>query len=301
MNLKSLSIKTMISLSWFWLTDALALRVLRSHPLGLAMLEQIKQVHELIQELGMRRNQQQSLIAALSEMIAALDFLHDRKARALYNFFQALIAGSDDEEFVAWCEDMLQTLFPQGLAIINYSYADEAGEVMAIERQVPAEAVARMATVRVGEQSLADVYRAWISAGTELGQRVHERARMQARVAGNGTAVPEVSVVQARSAWIRMGRALLITADLMELSESDREALLSPLYRSVANAERSAGTPDGDVDAELPDAGDEDVMDAAPVDTDNVVAEDTAPAAEAVMVAGAANMATADQSDQLAS
>lgn len=259
MKLRILTIKTMISLCWFWLKDGEARRVLSGHTLGRAMLEQIRRVLALLQNLHALRNQGRSEIDRLGDELTALDNTHDRKARALYNHLLALIAGTDDAAFAAWCNGLLQLLFPQGLAIINYSYADEAGGVMAIEGQVTAEMLARMATIKVGEQTLADLYQAWITAGTTLGERAYQRAQLQASMSGSGPAAPAINLTQVRSEWIRMARTLILSCDLMGLSAADRDILLAPLAERVNSADRSDTLPSTDTDSDIDPDVDSDI------------------------------------------
>jgi hypothetical protein len=256
MNLKVLTIKTMISLCWFWLKDVDAQRVLSGHSLGRAMLEQILRLLGLLQNLHKLRSDGRSELDRLGDEITVLDHTHDRKARALYNHLVALIAGADDAAFAAWCGELMRLLFPHGLSIINFSYADEAGGVVAIERQVTPELLARMASVSVGEHTLADLYQSWVTAGTTLGERAFQRAQLQAALAGTGPAAPEINIMQVRSQWIRMARTLIHSCDLMGLSAADRDVLLAPLVERVNSASRpDAGADVPDAGADVPDAG----------------------------------------------
>jgi hypothetical protein len=238
MNLKSLSNASMISLSAYWLGDVAAQRALQSHSLGVAMNQQIALAHDTLAELDARRHSGHTALERKNKDIAELAHTHHRKARALHCYLSGLIAGADDPALAAWAETLIELLFPEGLAIINRSYVDAAGWALAIDCQMTPALLARMDAISMGGHSLAEVYRAWIAAGVALGQRVHERAQLQASLATTGAAGAEISAIQVRSLWIRTVRALLLTMDLMKLSESDRDALLAPLRRCVSSAVR---------------------------------------------------------------
>jgi hypothetical protein len=102
--------------------------------------------------------------------------------------------------------------------------------------------------VRVDDRSLADVYRAWIEAGKQLGRHVQERARVEASLGAGGTSTPRTSVRKVRAAWIRAVHLLLDVQDFLGLSAEAREMMLAPLQDGIddALARRRARTPGGD-------------------------------------------------------
>lgn len=250
MNLKSLSNASMISLSAYWLKDAAAQRALHRHFLGAALNQQIALAHATLAELDARRRHGHSALERKNKDIAALSHTHNRKARALHCYLSGLCADADDPALADWAQKLLDLIFPDGLALINRSYVDAAGWAHVVSCQITADTLARMGSLSMGPHSLAEVYQAWIEAGVALGQRVHERAQLQASLAATSTAGAEISAVQVRSLWIRTVRALLVTIDLMKLSDSDRDALLAPLRKCVHSAARP--TPDDDNTHEQP-------------------------------------------------
>src|SRR5690606_29906935 len=119
-----------------------------------------------------------------------------------------------------------------------FSYVGQAGAIVDMERRVSADMLSTMASIRVGSQTLADLYQVWVSAGKVLGRRVQERATLQASLKPEGSNVPEVNASTQRFQWIRAVRMLLDAQDIIGMSKQARERLLAPLQSGIATAER---------------------------------------------------------------
>ena len=109
---------------------------------------------------------------------------------------------------------------------------------MTVQSQVTPDVLARMDGIVLHEHTLGQLVRAWLDAGITLGHKVNERARLMAAVAKNGLAAPEINMTKVRSLWIRSMHAMQVAIELIPLSPQERESLLAPIVKIVAEAER---------------------------------------------------------------
>jgi hypothetical protein len=252
MNLSILTISVMVLITKEWLANPVIVAELTRHHLGAAIWKEIGRVHKLISEFRRQRMSVEALLAALTEKLTFLDELHDRKARSLHNLLLSLADATNNPAQARKLRDLDALLFPHQLRIVQMSYFDEAGAVIELEQRVTPEVMRTLESIRVGDQTLADVYREWVEAGHELGRLVQERARVEASLSVNGSTAPQTHVRQVRSAWIRGVRLLLDTLDMFELSDAARESILAPLEKSIHDAvlRRNQGVPVAQPDIE---------------------------------------------------
>lgn len=296
-KLKGLSTETMIATSGFLLEDPLAQSIFDRHELGVALANQLRHAHGLMVDRFQKRTHADERVSALTEAMSDLDMRHDSKARSLYYHLKAFVAGSDDGALSAMCERLLVICFPEELELINASYSDEAGWARSVRQQVSPETVAFMETVTVGGSTLADVFRSWIDAGVMLGLRLGERARVQSASMSTGVDAASLNLTRVRSVWIRTVRLIIDSVDVIASSERERDALLSPIQRSVDHAERMARAESADD----PPAEGEAPADGSPVVDDGSPVDDTSATADGDGVTGQSNTDTdqAESSDPM--
>jgi hypothetical protein len=253
MNLHILTISVMIAITREWLANPLIVAEISKHPLGAAIWKEIARVHKLVSEFRQHRMSVETLLAKLTETVTALDFTHDRKSRALHTLLLGLADATNDPDLAKKLLELGALLFPHQLRINQMSYLDEAGAIVELEQRVTPEVIRTLESIRVGEQTLADVYREWVEAGHELGRKAQERARVEASITAQGSTAPKTQIRQVRAAWVRGVRLLLDTLDMLELSDATREALLAPLHKSIQDAmlRRSQGSPITDAEPEF--------------------------------------------------
>jgi hypothetical protein len=236
MYLHILTISVMIAITREWLANPMIATEITKHPLGAGIWKEIARIHKLVSEFRQHRMSAETALAKLTEIITALDLTHDTKARALYTLLLGLAEATNDQTLARKLRELNALLFPQQLRINQMSYLDEAGAVVELEQRVTPEVTLILESIRVGEQTLADVYREWIAAGHELGSKAQERACIEASLMANGSTAPQTQVRQVRTAWVRGVRLLLDTLDMLELSTTTRESLLAPLRKAIHSA-----------------------------------------------------------------
>jgi hypothetical protein len=273
MNLNVLPINVMLAHSGYWLENT-ALRVqLAAHPIGAALLAEVERVHARLTGQTERRRQLALALARFSEVMSALDLTHDNLARAIHGALEALIMAArnaDTREIYLRLRDLL---FPEGLTIVSRTYAYQAGAIAALAARVSEADVAQLTAIPIGPETLGDWYRAWITAGKQLGEHVHEREVLLARTGRGGTATAEVDTRAARLEWIAIVQTLLGALDIMKLAPEAREQLQASLDASITQALRSRGSdvPADDVPADDVPADD---VPAGDVPADDVPADD---------------------------
>jgi len=236
LNLGLLSTEAMLAHSTEWLECPEIRAVLDVDPLSRSMLVKVEDVHLRLSRQQIHRSLSVRLVARLRDELEQLDGTHDRKARAVYFALSALLHGLDDAERVAAFSELRDSLFPDGLTVVNRSYLDEAGEALELEERTTEEMLALMRSLPFGAGTLADVFGEWIAAGKALGRKVQERARVQASLAVDGSAAVDIDVRAARSLWARTVGTFLRVLELLDLPAESLEAVVSPLQASVKAA-----------------------------------------------------------------
>jgi hypothetical protein len=261
-NLNILPTNVMLAHGEQWLGNPDLRSRIDASQLGAALVNELGRVHERLSGQVSRRRKLAIALARLTDAISVADVDHDSLARALHFALEALIAGARDAADVERYRRLQALLFPEGLSIVSRTYSYEAGAIKALQTRVSAEDVAELATITVGETTLADWYAGWIASGQTLGRHVHEREALYTSAGRGGSAVEAVDVRAARLDWVGTVHTFVGAIGLMNLDQETRERILGPLEASIDQALRSRAnrasdeTPDDDLpDDELP--GDE--------------------------------------------
>lgn len=241
MDLRLLSSETMLTLSQDWLADQSLWTTLSSHPLGAAMRWEVESAHELLAQQQGLPTRLSAEIAELTEALWRCDEQHDSLARTLHQLFDALVRTAKEPADAAWFHDTQRVLFPHGLSVINYSYADEAGAAKAVKRAVTKEMHARLSTVPFNEHTLAELLDAWLQTGAAMEELVDKRELLQASIRAPADDAVQNDRIAARRRWIRTVRTLLSMLELLELPSATRALITAPLDLSIRDALRAAG------------------------------------------------------------
>lgn len=252
MNLNALPSAAMAAISAEWLGNEDITAAVTAHPLGAMLWVEVRRAHDTIVQQNSRRMAMQKRLRDLIGRITELGVIHNRKARCLRNLILDVAESTDDAELAEFLRGVDALLFPNRLRIVHMSYFEQAGAVLTIEQCMTPEILQRLETCRVVDQSLADVYRAWIAAGKELGELSQERARIEAALRRTGSAASRTHARVARSAWVRRVNLFLDALEILELGEHTEEAFLSPLEVGIAQALARRARAGTDIE---PDAG----------------------------------------------
>ena len=259
-NIHVLSINMMLNTTGHWLDDDKFCSVLeQAGPLGVGMLDQLTKSHKPLVEIESKRSIAHTTLKMLIEMASDLDFLHDRKARAVHYHLSGLIEGSDEPAKVNEYQELQGRLFPKGLRVVNLPYIEEGGAAVALEQAVSPELRAKLAAIPVGDKTLDDLFGAWIAAGHKLGEAVQKRAKLKASLQGEGSAVEDIDIKAGRTQWIKAVRGLLWGIDIHPGFRALEERVNATLDEAISVGLRARGSsePVGSGEA-LSGDGDED-------------------------------------------
>jgi hypothetical protein len=118
-----------------------------------------------------------------------------------------------------------------------------------------------MAQIKVGDQTLDDLFSAWIKAGHELGKVVEQRAKLKASLRRDGSAVGEIDLRAGYNKWIKAVRGLLMVIDMSEDLDALGERVNATLDEAItAKLRARASGEDGD-GVEVDGTGDDDAQD----------------------------------------
>lgn len=257
-NIHVLSINMMLNITEAWLTDEAFCQALEaSGPLGQAMLVELKKAHEPLAMLKNKRAQANATLRMLVDTAGELDVVHDRNARSLHHHLRGLSEGAADETKAKAYRAIEAFLFPDGLSVVKLPFIEEGGAAVALERAVGPELRATLTATVVGEQTLNDLFEAWMAAGRALGKVVDKRSNLKASTSRDGSAVGEIDMRGARNRWIKAVRGLLWAIDMSDALEPVEERVFASLDEAIAARLRGRDSGD-DVGADAgADAGDE--------------------------------------------
>jgi hypothetical protein len=179
-----------------------------------------------------------------------LDVDHDELARGLWAYLWAMVYFARTDEDRQVIHRLLALLLPDGLAIVNKSYREEAGQATVIQSQLgEAERATLAGMVLPDGRTMLDVVNRWLSLGVQLGTLDRERA---GDVAG-GTTTPAEALV-ARNRWIRTMQTVRDVANLVAANNAAIREIMARVDAAERAADRRAGNGD-DAGAEVPGVG----------------------------------------------
>ncbi|MBK8257171.1 MAG: hypothetical protein IPK82_31425 [Polyangiaceae bacterium] len=177
----------------------------------------------------------------LTEKLARTDNRHDHLARAVYHDTQAevdhcLAADPPETERAALCERALAEVFPDGLAVLNTSYLNEAGNTARVGKLLSEDAelsgLLKSIPVRP-KKTLLDTTHEWIDTGKALEALEHERDEIAANKA---VAASPATIQAARSRWFKVVSAILTNLEISSAPAKAIEAIRGPVVRASDRA-----------------------------------------------------------------
>lgn len=184
----------------------------------------------------------------LIDRAAELDAVHDRKARSVYYHLQALIEGADEPELVSEYRALEALLFPIGLRVVSLPYIEEGGAAVALDRAVGPGHRAKLSAIHVGENTLLELFEAWLKAGHELGAAVTDRAELRAELARERVDAGSLDLKAGRGTWIQAIRGLLWALEADEALASLADRVHAALEEASATSLRRRGVESDEVD-----------------------------------------------------
>lgn len=210
MSLINLTTTEMLNLSSTWIdpthADHLALI---AYPALAAYMTHIEQAHQGV--LDIQGSGDGVRLSVVGEQQGELNIEHDDFARAIhYNLrSQALLAPTEVEaqQFI----DLDTLLFPEGLSVLNLSYAQTAGYAQLLGARLRPEHEAALAAIPTRFGNLLEHVRAWMAVALDLGKLSHAR--------GQSGQPRRPTLARTRVAWVRMVNTLRTLIDTLSIDD----------------------------------------------------------------------------------
>jgi hypothetical protein len=229
----------------------------------------IRRIPELAGMLPRLTSKHEQLVASHGDTIASrqapiiaallvADNRHDNWNRVLFYTLEAHIykaRAEDNEALSVVLEQLRDTLFPDRLEVVGYSYRAEAGQVEILAVRLTSDIQDTLAEIPVHKSNLLQVAHAIIAAGRELGALEEQRSRVREQTRATTPAV-------ARHEW---GRVMGVLRQLLEMNRGT-DAGVDEILTRIEDIDRraaqrnQAGSPDADsdVDSNIDDPAGED-------------------------------------------
>jgi hypothetical protein len=237
MDLRILSVERMVVLSAKWLQEPQR-KILESYPETAALINKIIEAHESLFVLTNKASEVSLEVKVISEKQKILDVRHDDLVAAIHGLLTALARRAIDSMLREQYLSLRDLLFPDGLAVMKLSYAEEGGAAILLERRLKDHHKAQLKMLLlpgdVSRTLLDDVNELMTQAKTLLALDDQKKALLAA-VSEELTPADEL---KAKNLWIRITRGIETNLEIAGASPETVQEILGPTYRAAAEAER---------------------------------------------------------------
>lgn len=262
MSLKQLTTGEMINLSHPWVQPHGPVRALLAGiPAVQSVLPFVEAAHAGL--VATQPPDIQPEMQKLTKEATDLDASHDRYVTSIYGLLGDLAKLAPTPADAEAMLGLRSHLFPDGIAVVNRTYRDEAGQALLVDGRLTDADRALLAKTPVWGRTLADQVKDWRHTAFQLGQ---VEDRRQALLSTQQTGQRQADVAAARNQWIRAVNAFAANFDLAHVDEKTRLAVFGPLDAMAKATEgrlaRAAKTTDAaEPVAEAAAGGDEEPKD----------------------------------------
>jgi hypothetical protein len=176
----------------------------------------------------------ENLLAEVQKEEAAVDKRHDELARGVFDTLGGFAVLETDSARRKALFDLRDTLFPQGLSVVQRSYREEAGQGTMLEARLKPEHRTQLRELPTPRGSLLDAVTEWLATAKQLGELEDRRILLSPQ-----TGPMPAAMVAARNQWIRAMHALMSLAEFA-LSPEETELLFGRARAASALADRRA-------------------------------------------------------------
>lgn len=254
MALRNLNVRTLVSILDGWTNPSRARPLLAGMPLLAALLPKLDDTLKGLMATQRPGDALDKRLKELTQEAAALDALHDRKKRGAYQILSGLADLTDDPARAAALIDLRGRLMPEGLAVLNHAYLDEAGDAKLLPSRLDPASSDLLEAIPAGDGHLGDAVDAWLAAAAKLEQVEGQRAKLSTDGGKEGF-VTKTAALAAKNAAIRAVRAVESSLAMEDVDAAVVGRILGTLRAAEAKADRRA-TSGGVVSEEIDDTVD---------------------------------------------
>ena len=184
-------------------------------------------------------------LARLAAEAAETDLRFDALVRGTHMLLTGLSSLLDDGTALLTLRD---ALLPDGLALTQRTYGEEAGEARRLETRLDARARKELKALPVGKKDLCAIVEEIVALGKRLGEIEDERARRTQAPADR------VDLLKARNEWVKTAGALAGLIELLGIDAAKETQILGPLRQAEKAAEQRSARKKGKPSSEQPPA-----------------------------------------------
>jgi hypothetical protein len=243
MALRDLSTQAMVAIVDAWIDPARERKHIEVLPKASILLPTLEEAKDALLTTQTAANATTSSeLPAVQKEQAEVDDTHDRKARGIYGALTAFAEIVDDPNKAAQYLALRDKLFPRGMAIVNWSYTDEAGEANLVEGRLTASDRALLKQLPYPGGKLYDAHESRVLAARRLGELETKKQTLTLAQQSKDGKIAPADVVKTRNAWIRTVRAFVSVLELENsLSNEARQKILGPLEEAERKASKRGG------------------------------------------------------------
>ncbi len=250
MAVKALTTGEMITISEPWVTKGTAqYKALAAIAELVPVLKKVEEAHKAL--LATQPPQPSARVATITLQLAESDTRHDQLTRAIDAVMTGFTLTAQDADHAAQLVSLHDKLLPDGLALIQKSYREEAGAGRLLQKRLDdADRAALKKLVLPGSRSVLGLVEDWIDSALTLGKLEDARAAEQGVPAG----MTSGDLIRARNAWIRAVNALRSMAELHEVDDATTQLVFNALWAAERAASRRKARKTGDTQPSSPSA-----------------------------------------------
>lgn len=248
MSLRDLSTPTMANILSAWLDPERERKHIETLPKAAFLLPTLEDARNAIVPFqSTAASTLPTELGALQKEAAEIDAVHDRKSRGIHGALTAFAEIVDEPDKAARYIALRERLFPQGLAVIQLSYVEEAAAAELADGRLTADDRALLKQLPFPGGRLIDAHQVRLMAARKLADLERQKQALMHKHEMKEGKVALADVAKARNGWIRAVRAFLGVLELeKEMAPEMRQKILAPLYEADHTASKRGGNEDAD-------------------------------------------------------
>lgn len=176
--------------------------------------------------------------AELRTRSSTLDGRRDGCHRVVYGLLKLKEEASVSEQDKLKARQIAQQLYPDGLALVSFSYIAQSGRDERIEQLLTPELRAYLAELKLGDQDGAQLLQEAVTLGQELAALAVRRAELLKAAQEEESSASEGHRLRLR--WVQLLNALEANAPMSQLGLSEFRRLFATIYSLSEAAGRRA-------------------------------------------------------------
>ena len=229
MSFRDMSSQEMLATTRPWVNAGHhAHTILMDRPITAAMMPEVIRCHELLERVlypGV-----EGVLEELIKQSVSKDARHDNLVRSIDARLSAEIMCATSAAEAAPFIRLRTLLLPDGLALVQKSYAHEVGHAESVASQLTPADRALLQTIPMVNGTLDDLVTEYLTTAEELGDIEHQRRILGDARPGKG------EMLQTRNHWIRAVSLVIAAAEVLGTQDTEVQELMHAVERAKQQA-----------------------------------------------------------------